>query len=122
MADSRTITAYINAAPKQARPRLRQIRATIRKAAPGAVESLKWSMPAHSYRRILIMYAAFKNHISLFPTPGPIKALKKDLKGYKVSRGTVQLPYDEPLPLGLVRKITAFRVKELREKDAKWRS
>ena len=119
---ARSVTEYINAAPKQARPRLRQIRAAIRKAAPGAVEGLKWRMPAHSYGRILIMYAAFTNHISLFPTGSAIKGLKKDLKGYKVGRGTIQLQYDEPLPLALVRKVTAYRVKELREKDVKWRS
>jgi len=117
-----TVTEYINAAPKEARAKLRQIRATIRRAAPGAVESLKWNMPAFSHRRILVVYAAFRRHISLFPTSSAMKAFKKDLSRYKTGRGTVQLPYDKPLPLALIRKITALRVKESWEKDAKWRS
>jgi uncharacterized protein YdhG (YjbR/CyaY superfamily) len=117
-----TVSEYINAAPKEARAKLRQMRATIRKAAPGAEESLKWSMPAVSNGRILVMYAAFKDHVSLFPTPSGIKAFSKELKDYRVSKGTIQFPLDGRLPLGLIRKITAFRVKENIKADGKWRS
>lgn len=117
-----TVSEYINAAPKEARAKLRQMRATIRKAAPGADESLKWSMPAVSKGRILVMYAAFKDHVSLFPTPSGIKAFSKELKDYNVSKGTIQFPLGGKLPLGLIRKITAFRVKENIKADGNWRS
>jgi uncharacterized protein YdhG (YjbR/CyaY superfamily) len=78
-------------------------------------------MPAVSYRRIVIMYAAFTNHISLFPMPAALKVFRKELKGFKTGRGTIQLPHDQPLPLALVRRITAWRAREVRERDAKWR-
>jgi len=74
-----SITEYINAAPKEAREKLRQIRACIRGAAPGSEESLKWGMPAFSYKRILVTFAVFKHHIGLYPTPSAVKAFKKDL-------------------------------------------
>lgn len=117
----KTIAAYINAAPKDTQKKLREMRANIKKTAPGAEESLKWSMPAFSYRRILVMFAAFKNHISFFPTPSAVKAFTKELKKYNVSKGTIQFPLDKPLPLPLIRKITAFRVKEEKQLDRKWR-
>jgi uncharacterized protein YdhG (YjbR/CyaY superfamily) len=118
----KTIGEYIDAAPPQARAKLRQMRACIRKAAPGAKESLKWSMPAFSGRRILVMFAAFKHHIGFFPTASAVKAFTKDLAGFKTGRGSIQFPLDRPLPLPLIRKITAFRVRESIEQDRKWRS
>jgi len=121
MRKTRSVADYIATAPPKARARLNKIRATIRKAAPGATESLKWRMPAVSYKRIVIMYAAFTNHISLFPMPSALKAFRKELKGFKTGRGTIQLPNDKPLPLALIRRITAWRAKEVRERDAKWR-
>lgn len=117
-----TISEYIAAAPQESRAKLRQMRAAIRKAAPGATEGMKWSMPAFSHKRILAMFAAFKQHVSLFPTPSPIKAFAKELAGFKTSRGAIQFPLDKPLPLPLIRKITAFRVRESADKDTKWRS
>ena len=117
----KTIGEYIDAAPKTARPRLRAMVKTIRAAAPGAEEGMKWSMPAFSYRRILVMFAVFKHHISLFPTPSAINAFAKDLKKFTTSKGTIQFPLDKPMPLPLIRRITAFRVRESKQ-DAKWRS
>ena len=121
-AKPKTASEYIAAAPPEARAKLRQMRACIRKAAPRATESLKWSMPAFSSSRILVMYAAFKNHVSLFPTPSAMKAFAKDLAAYKTGRGSIQFPLEKPLPLALIRKITQFRVRESAAKDAKWRS
>lgn len=116
------VTEYINAAPKEARSKLREMRACIRAAAPGAKESLKWGMPAFSYRRILVMFAAFKQHIGFYPTPPAVKAFANDLAGFATSDATIQFPLDKPLPLPLIRKITAFRVRESIEKDKKWRT
>jgi uncharacterized protein YdhG (YjbR/CyaY superfamily) len=117
-----TVAEYIEAAAREARPKLRSMRSTIRKAAPGATEGLKWGMPAVSYRRVLVVYAAFRNHIGFYPTPSAIKAFAKELKPYKSASGSVQFPLDEPLPLALVRRITQLRARESREKDAKWKT
>jgi uncharacterized protein YdhG (YjbR/CyaY superfamily) len=117
-----TVTEYINAAPKEARPKLREMRTTIRAAAPGATEGLKWSMPAYSYRRILVTFAAHKHHIGFYPTPPAVKAFAKELSGYETAKGSIQFPLEKPLPLDLIRKITAFRVRESVEKDKKWKS
>jgi len=117
-----SITEYINAAPKEARQKLREMRACIRASAPGAKESLKWGMPAFSYRRILVMFAAFKNHIGFYPTPSAVKAFADDLSKFVTAKGSIQFPLEKPLPLPLIRKITEFRVRESIEEDKKWRT
>jgi len=119
-AKPRTVVEYI-AAAKESRPRLRELRQAIRAAAPGAKEELKWNMPAYSYHRILVMFAGFKHHVSLFPTASALRAFKKELGPRLTSTGTVQFPLDKPIPLALIRRITKFRVKESLEKDGKWR-
>jgi uncharacterized protein YdhG (YjbR/CyaY superfamily) len=118
----KTIAEYIRAAPKPAQKKLREMRACIRKAAPGAKEGLKWGMPAFSYRRILVTFAAFQRHIGFYPTPSAVTAFAKDLSGFATARGSIQFPLEKPLPLPLIRKITAFRVRESIEQDKKWRS
>ena len=117
-----SITEYINAAPKEAQKKLREMRACIRAAAPGAKESLKWGMPAFSYRRILVTFAAFKHHIGFYPTPSGVRAFTNELSKFATAKGSIQFPLEKPLPLPLIRKITAFRVRESIEQDAKWKS
>ncbi|NUM76068.1 DUF1801 domain-containing protein [candidate division KSB1 bacterium] len=116
------ISEYIDAAPKETQKKLREMLACIRKAAPGAEEGLKWGMPAFSYRRILVTFKAFKHHIGFYPTPSAVKAFAKELSKFKTASASIQFPLDKPLPLALIRKITAFRVKESLEEDAKWRT
>jgi uncharacterized protein YdhG (YjbR/CyaY superfamily) len=116
-----SISAYIDAAPKEARKKLREMRACIRLAAPGAKESLKWGMPAFSYHRILVTFAAFKHHIGFYPTPSAVKAFAKDLSKFATADASIQFPLEKPLPLALIRKITEFRVRESTEEDRKWR-
>jgi len=118
----KSVTEYISAAPKEAQKKLREMRACIRKAAPGAKESLKWGMPAFSYRRILVTFAAFKHHIGFYPTPSAVSAFANDLSKFVTAKGSIQFPMEKPLPLGLIRKITAFRVRESLEEDRKWRT
>lgn len=118
----KTITEYINSAPKETRKKLREMRACISASAPGASEGLKWGMPAFSYKRILVTFAAFKHHIGFYPTPSAVKAFAKDLAKYSTASGSIQFPLEKPLPLPLIRKITAFRVRESIEKDRKWRT
>ena len=96
--------------------------ACIRTSAPGAKESLKWGMPAFSYRRILVTFAAFKHHIGFYPTPSAVRAFGNDLSKFATARGSIQFPLEKPLPLPLIRKITAFRVRESIEEDRKWRT
>jgi uncharacterized protein YdhG (YjbR/CyaY superfamily) len=117
----KNISEYINAAPKEAQEKLREIRACIREAAPGAEESLKWGKPAFSYKRILVMFAAFRNHIGFYPTPSAVSAFADDLSEYVTGDNSIRFPLDRPLPLLLIRKITAFRVRESIEEDGKWR-
>ena len=117
-----SITEYINAAPKEAQKKLREMRACIRPAAPGAKESLKWGMPAFSYRRILVTFAAFEHHIGFYPTPSAVRAFAKDLTKFATAKGSIRFPLEKPLPLPLIRKITAFRVRESIDKDGKWRT
>jgi uncharacterized protein YdhG (YjbR/CyaY superfamily) len=118
----KTVTEYIHAAPKETQKKLREMRACISTAAPGAKESLKWGMPAFSYRRILVTFAAFKHHIGFYPTPSAVSAFAKDLSKFATAKGSIQFPLERPLPLALIRKITAFRVRESIEDDRKWRS
>ena len=118
----RSITEYIHAAPKEAQKKLREMCACIRTAAPGAKESLKWGMPAFSYRRILVTFAAHKHHIGFYPTPPAVRAFAKDLSKFATARGSIQFPLEKPLPLPLIRKITAFRVRESAEQDRKWKT
>jgi uncharacterized protein YdhG (YjbR/CyaY superfamily) len=118
----KSITEYIDAAPKEAQKKLREMRACIRKSAPGATESLKWGMPAFSYRRILVTFAAHKTHIGFYPTPSAVSAFLKDLSKFTTAKGSIQFPLEKPLPLPLIGKITAFRVQESIEQDKKWKT
>jgi uncharacterized protein YdhG (YjbR/CyaY superfamily) len=118
----KTITEYINAAPKEAQKKLREMRKCISAAAPGATESLKWGMPAFSHRRILVTFAAFKHHIGFYPTPSAVKAFANELSEFVTATGSIRFPLDQPLPLPLVRKITEFRFRESLEEDKKWRT
>jgi uncharacterized protein YdhG (YjbR/CyaY superfamily) len=117
-----TVTEYINAAPKEAQRKLREMRACIRAAAPSAKEGLKWGMPAFSGRRILVTFAAHKHHIGFYPTPSAVKAFANDLSKFVMARGSIQFPLEKPLPLALIRKITVFRVRESIEQDKRWRT
>jgi len=117
-----TVSEYISSAPKEARGKLREMRALVSAAAPGATQALKWGMPSFSYARILVTFAAFKKHIGFFPTPSAVRAFKDQLGAFKTSSATIQLPLDKPLPRALITRITKFRVKEAKARDAKWRT
>jgi uncharacterized protein YdhG (YjbR/CyaY superfamily) len=117
-----TVTEYINAAPKEAQEKLREMLACIREAAPGASESLKWGKPAFSYQRILVIFAGFKHHIGFYPTPSAMKAFAKEFAEFTRASSSVQFPLDKRLLRALIRRITAFRVRESIEEDGKWRT
>lgn len=79
-------------------------------------------MPSFSYRRILVTFAAFQHHIGFYPTPPAVKAFAKDLSKFVTGKGSIQFPLEKRLPLSLIRKITAFRVRESVEQDKKWKT
>lgn len=118
---SKTIAEYIATFPNETQKKLREMHSAIRSSAPGAEESLKWGMPAFSYKRILVTFAGFKHHIGFYPTPSAIKAFAKDIAKFKSAAGSIQFPLEKPLPIPLIKKITAFRVKESILEDKKWK-
>jgi uncharacterized protein YdhG (YjbR/CyaY superfamily) len=115
-----TISAYISAAPADARKNLRELYAILRKVAPEATEAIKWRLPVFEERRILFAFAAFKAHLNFMPTASAMKPFRQELAKYKTGKGSIQFPHDKPLPKALIRKIAAQRVAELRDKDVKW--
>jgi uncharacterized protein YdhG (YjbR/CyaY superfamily) len=117
-----TVAAYINAAPKASRGKLREMRRLIAACAPGAVQSLKWGMPTFSYKRILVTYAAFQKHIGFFVTSETRRAFAKQLAGFKTGSASVQFPLDRPLPAALIRRMVRARIAALEARDAKWRT
>jgi uncharacterized protein YdhG (YjbR/CyaY superfamily) len=97
------VDEYIAQAPDELQPRLRELRAAIKAAAPEAKESFSYAMPTYHYKRRLIYFALWKKHIGLYGLTGPIlEEHKAQLEGYVMSKGTIQLPLDEELPVGLV--------------------
>ena len=108
---------YLAAAPKPARSALRKMRAAIRSAAPReATETISYRIPAFRYKGILVWFAAFSSHCSLFPTASVIAEFKDDLKSYATSRGTIHFPLDKPLPIALIKKIVMARVAQIETK------
>jgi len=91
---------------------LRKLRATIKRAAPEAVEKISYRMPTFYYHGNLVHFAAFTTHIGFYPTPSGVEAFKDELREYKNAKGSVQFPIDRPLPLGLIGRIVRFRKNE----------
>jgi uncharacterized protein YdhG (YjbR/CyaY superfamily) len=114
-----TIDEYIAGFPENVQEILQEIRKTIQKAAPDAVEAISYAMPTFKLNGNLVHFAAFKNHIGLYPAPQGIEAFKKELSVYKGAKGSVQFPLDQPMPLALIAKIVKFRVAQSLEKKKK---
>jgi uncharacterized protein YdhG (YjbR/CyaY superfamily) len=107
---------YLKLFPAGVRRILREMRATIRKAAPDAEELISYRIPAFRQGKITVWFAAQSRHVGLYPGAEAIAAFKKELKPYKVGKGTVQFPLDEPLPVALIARIVRSRFKEARDK------
>jgi uncharacterized protein YdhG (YjbR/CyaY superfamily) len=104
---------YIETFPKDVQKILEELRQTIRKAAPEAVEAISYQMPTFKLNgKNLVHFAAFKNHIGFYPIPSGIEAFKEELSLYKQGKGSVQFPMDKPIPYDLVKKIVDYRAKE----------
>jgi len=105
------VDEYLAGVPEPARNTLKKVRAVIRSAVPAeATECISYGMPAFKNKGVLVWFAAFSKHCSLFPTAAVIEAFKKELKGFSTSKGTIQFPTDKPLPAALLRKMVKARV------------
>lgn len=107
-----TIDEYILNQPEKAQPLLKEINETIRAAIPDTMEKISWSMPTYWKKRNLIQFAAFKNHVGLYPGPEAVEKFADRLTGYQIQKGTIRLPYDRPLDRELVAKIAVWCEKE----------
>jgi uncharacterized protein YdhG (YjbR/CyaY superfamily) len=107
-----SIDEYIAAFPKETQKILKEIRATIKAAAPSAEEKISYQMPTFFLNGNLIHFAAFKNHIGIYPTPSGTEAFKEEISRYQGAKGSIRLPIDEPMPLKLISRIVKFRVAE----------
>ncbi len=110
------VNSYIKDYPKEVQALLKQMRTTIKKAAPKATEAVSYGIPTFKLNGNLVHFGAFKTHVSLFPGAAGVHEFRKELSPYTVSKGTIQFPLDKKLPLGLITKIVKFRVKQNLEK------
>jgi uncharacterized protein YdhG (YjbR/CyaY superfamily) len=115
-----TIAQYIAAAAPESQKHLRALHAILKKTAPKATEAIKWGYPVLEGKRILFSFSAHKSHMNFMPTGPALKPFKEELKAYKTGKDTIQFPFDKPLPKALIRKIAVYRVKQVRDHDAKW--
>lgn len=118
----KTIDEYISMFPEDVRTILKNLRQTIRDAAPDAQETINYQVPTFTLNGNLVHFAAFKNHIGFYPTPTGMEAFKDELSAYKGAKGSVQFPIDQPLPLSLIRRIVEYRVKENLERKSRKKS
>jgi uncharacterized protein YdhG (YjbR/CyaY superfamily) len=107
-----TIDQYIADFPSPIQKILTSIRSTIHKTVPKAEEAIKYGIPTFVLGGNLIHFAAFKHHIGIYPGPVGVAAFEKELSRYQTSKGAIQLPLDEPIPLNLIKKIVEFRVQQ----------
>ena len=116
---AKTVEQYIAAVPEPARSTLKKVRATIRSAVPSeTTELISYGIPMFRYKGLLMGYAAFSNHCSLFPMGSSLlKKFASDLEGYSLSKGTIRFPLDKPLPAALLKKFAKARVAQNEEKE-----
>jgi len=113
----KNVDEYLAGVPEPARSTLNKMRAAIRSTVPPeATETISYGMPAFKHKGVLVWFAAFSNHCSLFPTASVIETFKHELKGFSTSKGTIHFPTDRPLPAALVKKLVKARVAQIERK------
>jgi len=113
----KTIDEYLAGVPEPAHSTLQKVRSAIRSSLPpGATETISYKIPAFKHGEIIIWFAAFANHCSIFPTARVIEQFKNDLKPYIISKGTIQFPTDKPLPASLLKKMVKARLAQIASK------
>jgi uncharacterized protein YdhG (YjbR/CyaY superfamily) len=112
-----TVDEYLAGIPEPARSTFNKMRAAIRSAVPSeATEIISYRIPAIKYKGVLVWFAAFSNHCSLFPTASVIEAFKSELKGFSTSKGTIHFPLDKALPIALIKKLVKARAAQIESK------
>jgi uncharacterized protein YdhG (YjbR/CyaY superfamily) len=106
------VDEYIALYPPEVQQRLAEIRATIRKAAPQALEKISYSIPTYALCGNLVHFAGYERHIGFYPGASGVKHFAKELASYDGAKGSVQFPLNRRVPLRLVGEIVRFRVKE----------
>ena len=113
----KSVDEYLASAPLPVRSALHQMRAAIRSALPAdTTEVISYGIPAFKHKKVLVWFAGFTNHCSLFPTASIIEAQKDELRAFTISKGTIQFPLDKPIPTALVQKLVKARVAESQSK------
>lgn len=107
-----TVDAYIAQFPSEVKELLTIVRQTVSNVAPQALEVISYGMPTYKLKGNLVHFAAYKNHIGFYPGPNALIKFAHEIKHYKHSKGAVQFPLDQDLPLALIKKITRFCVNE----------
>jgi len=108
-----TVSEYFATLPEEVQQVLQKIRSAIKKAAPGAEETISYAIPAFKLNdKCFIYYSGYKNHTSIYPAPREHEDFKAELENYKGGKGTVQFPLKEPLPIDLITRIVKLRIKE----------
>ncbi|HEY4441502.1 MAG TPA: DUF1801 domain-containing protein [Candidatus Elarobacter sp.] len=120
-AQPKDFDAYAHGRPPAVRKRLAEMRETVRNAAPEATETISYGMPALRLDRMLVAFGAFQRHIGFFPGSKAIAAFANEISGYKSAKGSVQFPYDEPLPRELIARMVRFTVTAAVAKSARAR-
>ena len=117
MIPPKDVNSYIASFSPEVQSRIQSLRKTIKTAAPKAEELISYGMVGYKYLGMLVYFAGWQSHIGFYPA-GRLEAFTKELSDYKRSKGTIQFPFDKPMPLGLINKIVKYRVKENEEKHA----
>jgi uncharacterized protein YdhG (YjbR/CyaY superfamily) len=112
-----SIDEYIQSFPEHVQAKLKQLRALIREITPEAKEKISYQIPTFYLNGNLVHFAAYSKHIGFYPTSSGIANFKRELSKYRSSRGAVQFPIDEPLPVELIERIVRFRVQENSKKN-----
>lgn len=112
----KSVEEYIANYPEDIQVKLKKIRTIILENVPDVEELISYQMPAYKYLGVLVYFGAHKNHIGFYPLPSAIKAFKKELVNYQTSRGAIQFPLDQPLPIELIGTMVSFRIAENEDK------
>ena len=116
----KNVEEYLAGIPEPARSTLQKLRVAIRSAVPPqASETISYGMPAFKHKKVLVWFAAFSTHCSLFPTASVVEVFKSELKGFTTSKGTIQFSIDKPLPTALIKKIVKLRVAQNANKKSR---
>jgi uncharacterized protein YdhG (YjbR/CyaY superfamily) len=115
-----TIAEYIRAAPREGQPHLRRLYAILKSVAPEAQEAIKWGTPFFVEPRFVFAFSAHKAHCNFAPSQAALAAFGKKLEKHQTTKNYLQIPYNQPLPEDLIRKIAEYRLRHMGDGDAFW--